>query len=82
MPQARLLDPVLDLNFKRVFANSPELLTTLINAVRWKLPPITVEAIRNPKIVPNDIGKKLIVLDIFASDEAGRLFNIELQTRQ
>jgi len=81
MPEKRLLDPTLDLNFKRVFANSPDLLTPLINAVRWRLPPITVESIRNPEIVPNDLGKKLIVLDVLARDETGRLFNIELQTR-
>jgi len=81
MPKSRLLDPTLDLNFKRVFSTSPELLTALINAVRWNCPAITVEAIQNPEIVPNDLGKKLIVLDVLARDETGRLFNIELQTR-
>jgi len=81
MPTAHLLNPRLDLNFKRVFASSPELLAALINAVRWNEPPVTVESIRNPEIAPNDLRKKLIVLDVLVCDEAGRLFNIELQTR-
>jgi len=78
MPTARLLNPRLDLNFKRVFGSSPELLSALINAVRWNEPQVTVESIRNPEVAPGDLRKKLIVL---VRDETGRLFNIELQTR-
>jgi len=78
---AKLLNPRLDLNFKRVFGNAPKLLAALINAVYWNRPPITVESIRNPEIAPNDLGKKLIVLDVLVRDADGRLLNIELQTR-
>jgi len=77
----RLLDPTLDLNFKRVFAQSPELLAALINAVRWDCPPITVESIRNPEIAPEDLTRKLIVLDVLVRDAQGRLLNIEMQAR-
>jgi len=80
MPQ-HLLDPTLDLNFKRLFGASPELLSALINAVRWRYPPITVESIRNSEIAPEDVTKKLIVLDILARDANGQLLNIEMQAR-
>jgi len=69
------------LNFKRVFAGAPELLSLLINAVRWNCPPITVVDIRNAEIVPEDLTQKLIVLDVLARDEAGRILNIEMQSR-
>ena len=35
-----LLDPKNDFVFKRVFADEPELLVALINAVRFRAPPV------------------------------------------
>jgi len=81
MSTPRLLDPTLDLNFKRVFADSPELLMALINAVRWDCSPVVELEILNPQIVPEDISKKMIMLDLLARDDTGRMLNIEMQTR-
>jgi len=82
MPRSRLLDPKLDLVFKRVFTQSPDLLMDLINAVRPDEPPISELNILNPQILPEEIETKAIVLDILARDTSGQALNIEMQTRQ
>jgi len=51
-----LLDPKLDLVFKRLFAESPDLLADLINAVRSDEPPVVGLEIRNPQIAANAHG--------------------------
>ncbi|MFW9608609.1 MAG: hypothetical protein ACMV0H_00200, partial [Aquaspirillum sp.] len=45
-----LLDPKNDYIFKRLFAQSPELLSDLINSIRYDQPPITITDILNPNI--------------------------------
>lgn len=80
MPSLPLLDPKLDLNFKRLFCDTPDLLIDLINAVRSDEPPIVELTILNPQITPEEISSKLVVLDILARDHLGQLFNIEMQT--
>jgi len=82
MPKRRLLDPKLDLIFKRLFAESPDLLIDLINSVRINEPPVVELEVLNPQISPEDIDNKLIVLDILARDADGRVLNVEMQTRQ
>jgi len=77
-----LLDPKLDVVFKRLFAEAPDLLVDLINAVRQQEPAIVDVEIINPHIAPEEISGKTIVLDILARDLEGRLFSIEMQTRQ
>ncbi|WP_345251291.1 PD-(D/E)XK nuclease family transposase [Pigmentiphaga soli] len=71
-----------DAVFKMVFADAPELLTDLINAVRYDEPPIKVVRILNPQIDPKELGGKLIVLDLLVRDAAGHLYNVELQVRR
>lgn len=76
-----LLDPRNDLVFKMIFADAPDLLTHLINAVRHDSPPVQVERILNPSITPEDVTRKFIALDILAVDDSGHRFNIEMQMR-
>jgi len=79
---SRLLDPKNDFVFKKLFAESPDLLANLINAVRYDEAPVEIIEILNPRIDPEDITGKFIVLDVLARDADGRLFNIEMQVRR
>ncbi|MDM8540121.1 Rpn family recombination-promoting nuclease/putative transposase [Desulfococcaceae bacterium HSG9] len=79
-----LLTPKLDLVFKSLFSQDTELLADLINAVLN--PPMrrrirSVELL-NPGILPETIIQKFIILDIRASDETGRQYDIEMQVRR
>ena len=82
MPSLPLLDPKLDVIFKRLFVEAPDLLVDLINAVRSDEPPIVELQILNSQIAPEELAGKFIVLDILARDVTGQLFNIEMQTRR
>ena len=76
-----LLDPKNDYVFKRLFAETPELLVALINAVRSHDPPVAQVQILNPRIDPEELEGKFIVLDILAEDVDGAQFNIEMQVQ-
>ena len=76
-----LLDPKNDYIFKRLFATAPDLLSTLINAVRYEEKPVEVIEVLNPRIDPAELTGKFIVLDVLAKDQQGQLFNIEMQVR-
>jgi len=80
MIERDLLDPKLDLVFKRLFAESPDVLADLINAVRSDEPPVVGLEIRNPQIAAKELKGKHIVLDIWAQDATGQQFDIEMQT--
>jgi len=80
MTEHGLLDPKLDSVFKRLFAESPDVLADLINAVRSDEPPVVGLEIRNPQIAATELKGKHIVLDIWAQDETGQQFDIEMQT--
>ena len=77
-----LLDPKNDFVFKRLFAASPELLADLINAVRSDEDPVEVVEVLNPRIDPEELHGKFIVLDVLARDTRGHLYNIEMQVRR
>lgn len=79
---AQLLDPKNDFVFKRLFANAPDLLADLINAVRGDQPPIAVVEVLNPRIDPAALTGKAIVLDVLARDANGALYGIEMQVRR
>ena len=79
-PARDLLDPKNDYVFKRLFVRAPRLLVALINAVRHAEPPIRAVHIRNSGIDGEERGDKAVVLDILATDERGRLYNVEMQT--
>jgi predicted transposase/invertase (TIGR01784 family) len=77
-----LLDPKNDFVFKRLFVDAPALLAALINAVRSTEPPVAVVQILNPRIEPEELAGKFIVLDVLAQDALGRRYNIEMQVRR
>ena len=77
-----LLDPRNDYVFKRIFANSPELLVPLINDIRQDAPDIVELEVLNPHINPEELVGKCIVLDVLAKDKTGSLYNIEMQVRR
>jgi predicted transposase/invertase (TIGR01784 family) len=78
----QLLDPKNDYIFKRLFATAPHLLTALINAVRSDEEPLEVVEVLNPRIDPEELNGKFIVLDILAKDQHGRSINIEMQVKR
>lgn len=43
---------------------------------------MVVVAILNPRIDPNELAGKYIVLDLLAGDAKGHLYNLEIQVRQ
>ena len=81
-PPPKRLSLTNDLVFKTLFCRQPHLLADLINAVRYHAPPITVERILNPHILPEDISGKGIVLDVLVQDTSGTRFNVEMQVRR
>jgi predicted transposase/invertase (TIGR01784 family) len=54
----------------------------LINAIRHPEAPIEVVEILNPRIEPDELLGKYIVLDILARDGQGHFYNIEMQVRR
>ena len=68
-----LLDPKNDYIFKRLFATAPHLLSALINAVRHEEGPVEVIEVLNPRIEPEDLAGKFIVLDVLARGRQGQL---------
>ena len=81
-PTGLLLDPKNDYVFKRLFTQAPELLVSLINAIRDREPPIASLEILNPSIDPQTLSGKHIVLDVLAVDVEGRRFNVEMQVQR
>ena len=65
MTEDGLLDPKNDYVFKKLFAEAPTLLASLINAVRSDEVPVEVLEVTNPQIQPEDIKGKFIVLDCY-----------------
>ncbi|MCH4270376.1 Rpn family recombination-promoting nuclease/putative transposase [Kerstersia gyiorum] len=71
-----------DLVFKMLFSRRLDLLSDLINAVRYHAAPIQVVEVLNPSILPEDLEGKQIVLDILAQDANGHRFMVEMQLRR
>jgi len=74
----------LDYTFKKIFAENDDILIDLINCVLEFKPPFDIKTIeiKNPEILPEDILKKRIVLDIIAFDNQFRQYDIEMQAAQ
>lgn len=79
-----LLTPKLDYVFKRLFAEEPEILLDLVNAVLNFPEPARIQSleVKNPTILPEQITEKYIILDIRATDRAGRHYDIEMQSQK
>lgn len=77
-----LLDPKSDYVFKRLFADAPQLLVSLSNAVRADRPPAEVVRMRNPLILPSGIEGSVLALDVLATDACGRRFDVEVRVHR
>jgi predicted transposase/invertase (TIGR01784 family) len=73
-----------DFVFKKLLCESTEILIDLLNSVLELSEKRRIRSvqIKNPIILPEEITQKYIVLDILATDEAGYVYNIEMQVRQ
>ncbi len=84
MPTSTLLDPTLDYVFKKMFTADTEILVDLINSV-LRLSgerQILTADVKNPDILPDEINRKYIILDISAADDFGCSYDIEMQVRK
>ncbi len=80
----KLLSPKNDFVFKKLFTTDTDILTDLINSalcLSEQCRVISVE-ILNPDILPDEIERKLIILDVRAVDGIGREYDIEMQVRR
>ena len=80
----KLLSPKTDIVFKMLFETDEEILADLIDCV-LDLPEnrrVRSVRVKNPGILPDEIGKKFIVLDIRAEDESGEQFDVEMRVRK
>ena len=80
----KLLTPKLDFIFKKLLAGDTVILTDLLNSVlkltgKRRIRSVTV---KNPVVLPEEITKKYIILDILATDESGQSYEIEMQVRR
>lgn len=79
-----LLTPKLDLVFKLLFTKNIAILIDLLNAV-LNLPAaqsISQVTVKNPTILPEEITNKFIILDIYAVDNHGDQYDIEMQAQK
>ncbi len=78
-----VIDPRVDFAFK-IMLGSPryERVTVhFLNSILKAVVPIVKVRILNPLVGKDRSEDKIIVLDIIAQDQLGRIFNIEMQTR-
>ncbi len=78
------LNPKIDLVFKKIFGTeqNKNVLKSLINSVLPKDEQIVEVTIKNPYNEADFIGDKLSVVDIKATDEKGRWYDIEIQVKE
>jgi len=76
------IDPTVDFAFKRLLGNPEHTAITVhfLNAVFGGTPQITQVEILNPIFDQETPDDKLAILDVKATDDQGRWFNIEMQT--
>ena len=79
-----LLTPKLDFIFKKLLAGDTGVLTDLLNSVLGlpKNRRIRSVEVKNPVVLPEEITKKYIILDILATDGSGQSYEIEMQVRR
>jgi len=78
------VNPKIDLVFKKIFGTeqNKNLLKSLINSVLPKDEQIVEVTIKNPYNERDFIGDKLSVVDIKATDEIGRWYDVEIQIKE
>ncbi len=77
----KYLDPKVDLVFKKIFGEHPNLVASLLNAL-LPLPEGTeireIEYL-SPELVPDRLDKKYSIVDVRCRDQRGRQFIVEMQ---
>ena len=78
------LNPKIDLVFKKIFGTeqNKNVLKSLINSILPQDEKIVEITIKNPYNDQDFIGDKLSVVDIKATDEKGRWYDIEIQVKE
>ena len=78
-----ILDPKIDLVFKKLFATeeNKDLLMSLINSILPENEQITKVILKNPYQTSDYVQGRLSILDIKAEDTNGVLYDIEMQMR-
>jgi len=78
------LNPKIDLVFKKIFGTeqNKNVLKSLINSILPKYEQIVEVTIKNPYNETDFEGDKLSVVDIKATDEKGRWYDIEIQVKE
>jgi len=78
------LNPKIDLVFKKIFGTeqNKNVLKSLINSVLPKDEQIVEVTIKNPYNETDFVGDKLSVVDIKATDDQGRWYDIEIQVKE
>ena len=76
------ISPLVDFAFKLMLASHGHERVTIhfLNAILAENVKVASIVIQNPFVGPNFDGDKWVILDILATDERGRKFNIEMQT--
>ncbi|MDD6001711.1 MAG: Rpn family recombination-promoting nuclease/putative transposase [Bacteroidales bacterium] len=79
---SKYLNPKVDLTFKKIFGEHPNLVKSLLNAL---LPlPEGMEIVKvehlNPENVPENPAKKYSIVDVRCTDNKGRGFIVEMQS--
>jgi len=80
----KIVNPKIDLVFKKIFGTdeNKDLLKSLINSILPENQKIATLTIQNPYNEIDFVGDKLSIVDIKATDEIGRWYNIEVQIRE
>jgi len=78
------LNPKIDLVFKKVFGTeqNKNVLKSLINSILPQEEQVVELTIKNPYNEADFVGDKLSVVDIKATDEKGRWYDIEIQIKE
>lgn len=79
---AKYLNPKVDLTFKKVFGEHPNLVKSLLNALLPLPEGMTIETVDiiSPETVPENPGKKYSVVDVRCTDNNKRGFIVEMQS--
>ena len=78
----KYLDPKVDLTFKKVFGEHPELVKSLLNALlpfKSEEEEITSVTYLTPEMVPQTPTRKFSIVDVRCEDALGRQFIVEMQ---
>ncbi len=79
---AKYLNPKVDLTFKKIFGEHPNLVKSILNALLPLPEGMTIEAVEiiNLENVPENPAKKHSIVDVRCTDNKGRGFIVEMQS--